>query len=349
KPGQEFAFNVRYKNDLPAVPFDPKLLAYPHPKDRLYAYKDCTILKEHTYGLIHPDGEQGLPCTSAALAALARAVTHPDEKLLPRKDLLDPKDVALLARPVEKKTETKEIPNVPWLRRTEYISTEKSMYGRRTNTIEMGMSVKNEPQIQSLLNLTVDQQIERIELSFAKAQQIHLGSLKHPKNKDLHALEMFPIFPDFENWPNPYFLASYDENPLGDKKELYTNVEDQDAVLEESILKPLSDPENPQESWLAYYAPTADALEKIKLKRKLEELGRDDYEHDFTRDFDPQVAGTVKLQYPFFMEMRKDEGGAFYHPIQTQMRLKKRRAFVSCRLLIDRTTKTRPTSKSQRV
>jgi hypothetical protein len=40
-------------------------------------------------------------------------------------------------------------------------------------------------------------------------------------------------------------------------------------------LKPLQDPENPQESWLAFYAPTSDALEKIKLKRKLDEMGRE--------------------------------------------------------------------------
>ena len=45
--------------------------------------------------------------------------------------------------------------------------------------------------------------------------------------------------------------------------------------LEETLLKPLQDPNNPEEHWLAYFSPTAEALEKIKLKRKLEELGRE--------------------------------------------------------------------------
>jgi RNA polymerase II-associated factor 1 len=130
---------------LPLVPFDPKLLAYPHPQDRLYAYSECSLLKEYKHELIHPEGEQGLPCTAATLVALARAVTHPDgllldfyllEKLLPRKDLLDPKDLPLLAKPVEKKVEQKEVPNVPWLRRTEYISQDKSTFGRRAQSIE---------------------------------------------------------------------------------------------------------------------------------------------------------------------------------------------------------------------
>jgi RNA polymerase II-associated factor 1 len=148
----------------------------------------------------------------------------------------------------------------------------------------MGMSVKNLPQILNLLDLTVEQQIERIEKSFENAKKARLSTLKHPKFKDLQALELFPIFPDFENWPNPYFLASYDENPITDR--LTVGIldllisqdlppDDQNMALEETLLKPLQDPENPEEGWLAYFTPTAETLEKIKLKRKLEELGRD--------------------------------------------------------------------------
>ncbi len=55
----------------------------------------------------------------------------------------------------------------------------------------------------------------------------------------------------------------------------YPNKDEQNAALEETILKPLQNPENPTESWLAFYAPTPDTIEKLKLKRKLEELGRD--------------------------------------------------------------------------
>ena len=79
------------------------------------------------------------------------------------------------------------------------------------------MSVKNQPQILNLLDLSIEQQIERIDKSFENAKKARLSTLKHPKFKDLQALELFPIFPDFENWPNPYFLASYDENPLTDR------------------------------------------------------------------------------------------------------------------------------------
>lgn len=52
------------------------------------------------------------------------------EKFVPRKDLLDPKDLQLLVGPVEKLAKTKEAPVVPWLRRTEYISSERASFGR---------------------------------------------------------------------------------------------------------------------------------------------------------------------------------------------------------------------------
>ena len=159
KPGQEFAFHFRFKNDLPSVPFDPKLLAYPHGADRLYKYFESTILKSEKEDYIHPDGDQGLGCNPFELGFLERAMRNPTgtnlpmwicfiienllshqcaavEKLVPRKDLLDPKDIALLAKPVERKVEAKQIPNVPWLHRTEYISTERSAFGRKKSGLE---------------------------------------------------------------------------------------------------------------------------------------------------------------------------------------------------------------------
>ena len=33
--------------------------------------------------------------------------------------------------------------------------------------------------------------------------------------------------------------------------------------------------------------------------------------------------------YPFFLELRKEEGGAFFSPIGNQLKLRKRRALVT--------------------
>jgi Paf1 len=119
------------------VPFDPKLLKYPHPDDRLYKCFESSLMKKHRYDLVHPDGDQGLSCNPFEMGFLERATKNPNgtdfliqEKLVPRKDLLDPKDLQLLVGPVEKMAKTKEAPVVPWLRRTEYISSERASFGR---------------------------------------------------------------------------------------------------------------------------------------------------------------------------------------------------------------------------
>jgi hypothetical protein len=89
--------------------------------------------------------------------------------------------------------------------------------------------------------------------------------------------------------------------------------------------------EEGDDSWIAYYAPSLNTMEKIKIKRKAEQEGQniafedDGMEHLFQRDLDVKVVPSV---YPYFLELRKDEGGAFYNPVQHHMKLKKRRVLV---------------------
>jgi hypothetical protein len=86
-------------------------------------------------------------------------------------------------------------------------------------------------------------------------------------------------------------------------------------------------PDNPEDTWLSYYIPNQESVQKLKIKRKLQDLGQDDdvYDNVFHRDLDFKLVPSV---YPFFLELRKDEGGAFYNPIQHHMVLKKRRVVV---------------------
>jgi Paf1 len=83
------------------------------------------------------------------------------------------------------------------------------------------MSLKDQKTLHELNNMPIEQQIEKIEKSFESAKKARLNALSHPKHKELEALEIFPIFPDFETWVNPYFLATYDEDPLGEKLVLF--------------------------------------------------------------------------------------------------------------------------------
>jgi hypothetical protein len=78
KIGDDFAFRLRLKNDLPPVPFDPLLLQYPHPVDRTYKYQKFTLLEKEKHRLIHPEGEQGLPCNMFDMGFLEREMKHPN-------------------------------------------------------------------------------------------------------------------------------------------------------------------------------------------------------------------------------------------------------------------------------
>ena len=57
-------------------------------------------------------------------------------------------------------------------------------------------------------------QIDEINNSFIQANSITLSKLKHPTNPKLTAVEMVPIFPDFEFWPNSLALATFDKSCL---------------------------------------------------------------------------------------------------------------------------------------
>lgn len=50
--------------------------------------------------------------------------------------------------------------------------------------------------------------------------------------------------------------------------------EDHDLTLEKALLKSLQDPQNVNESWLAYSTFNSEALEKIELKRKFGGIGK---------------------------------------------------------------------------
>ena len=50
-----------------------------------------------------------------------------------------------------------------------------------------------------------------------------------------------------------------------------------------------------------------------------------EYDFKFVRDFDQKL---VETNYPIFIELRKEEGGAFYNNINSKIVLKKKRVVV---------------------
>ena len=60
-PGTEWAYKYKFKNDLPDLPFDPKLLEYPFPVDRVYRYQHDELITSATLAISGRDNELGVP------------------------------------------------------------------------------------------------------------------------------------------------------------------------------------------------------------------------------------------------------------------------------------------------
>lgn len=60
-------------------------------------------------------------------------------------------------------------------------------------------------------------QIRAIEKTFdtVSDNQNLMRTIRHPTNKSLTAVEVFPIYPDWTSWPNKYTHAVFDANPIG--------------------------------------------------------------------------------------------------------------------------------------
>jgi hypothetical protein len=128
---KEFLYRQRYTNELPIIPIDPKLVNF-LPSDRHYKYSDNTLFQNYPLNIDTPDVENGFGCRPLQYGYLERAFRGDDE---PTSDILHPEDKALLAKPRVSKSVFSR-PIVPWLRRTEYISSDTKTFGRQVDDIE---------------------------------------------------------------------------------------------------------------------------------------------------------------------------------------------------------------------
>ena len=104
-----------------------------------------------------------------------------------------------------------------------------------------------------------------------------------------------------------------------------------DIQTQEAILRPMQAPDDPSSLWFSYYAPSENAVYKMfqnrqKLLNEEEEMvDSEQYDYVFARDFDQKM---VPSNYPIFIELRKEEGGAFYNALNSKFIFKRKRVLV---------------------
>lgn len=113
---------VKYLNNLPDIPYDPKFIAYPFDPKRFYQYNPTSLEKNFKWD-ITTEQDMGVKID------LIDPDNYKNDQLV---DHLDPVDNSLLqdenTNAADAKRTEQHKTTVAWLRRNEYISTETTRF-----------------------------------------------------------------------------------------------------------------------------------------------------------------------------------------------------------------------------
>jgi len=303
---------VKYTNTLPDIPFDSKSIKYPFSRNRFLEYKPTTLEKLCKVEL-HTDFDLGVNID----------LINPETYIRPPGVELEPDDNALLQDDDSKKNDTKRSglhkKQFTFFRPSEYISQDFKQYGVSKEKTESRIDVKEKFKDDEIYK-DREEQIKAIEKTFEDALQ---PIEKHYAKKDVHAVEVLPLLPDFEMWQHACAQVIFDTDPAprGSKS---TQSKSHD-IMSQAMIRGMQDEDNDQ--FVAYFLPTDDTLEKRDSDKRLgvdyeEEVT---YDYKLTKEYNWNVKNKASKGYEenFFFCYRPGEG-VFYNELETRIRLSKR-------------------------
>uniref|UniRef100_A0A914BUF1 RNA polymerase II-associated factor 1 homolog n=1 Tax=Acrobeloides nanus TaxID=290746 RepID=A0A914BUF1_9BILA len=247
EPKADFICKVKYTNTLPDLPFDPKFLECPFVAlDRFVQYKPTSLEKNYKFELLtEPDLGVKIDLINPLTYQIpdGKIVHHPDdEKLL--------EDEAVTQQNLRRSQQHSKI--VPWMRKTEYISTEFNRYGVSSDKSEtkIGYSIRKKMEVDAYKDR--DAQIATINKTFEDAKK---PVRTHYSKRNVTAVEEIPLFPDYELWKYPFAQVIFDTDPLPFRKN-----ENSELLMEHALIRGMMDNEGNQ--FVAYFAPTSESLAK---------------------------------------------------------------------------------------
>ncbi|XP_076832376.1 RNA polymerase II-associated factor 1 homolog [Brachyhypopomus gauderio] len=305
---------VKYCNSLPDIPFDPKFITYPFDQHRFVQYKATSLEKQHKHDLLtEPD------------LGVTIDLINPDTYRIDSSIVLDPADEKLLEEEIQAPTSSKRSQQhakvVPWMRKTEYISTEFNRYGVSNDKVEVkiGVSVKQQFTEEEIYK-DRDSQISAIEKTFEDAQK---NITQHYSKPRVTPVEVLPVFPDFKMWINPCAQVIFDSDPAPKDVTSPVGVE----MMSQAMIRGMMDEEGNQ--FVAYFLPNEDTLRKRKrdLEEDLDYMPEELYDYKIAREYNWNVKNKASKGYEenYFFIFR-DGDGVYYNELETRVRLSKRRA-----------------------
>ncbi|XP_013867924.1 RNA polymerase II-associated factor 1 homolog [Austrofundulus limnaeus] len=305
---------VKYCNSLPDIPFDPKFITYPFDQHRFVQYKATSLEKQHKHELLtEPD------------LGVTIDLINPDTYRIDPNVFLDPADEKLLEEDIQAPSSSKRSQQhakvVPWMRKTEYISTEFNRYGVSNEKVEVkiGVSVKQQFTEEEIYK-DRDSQISAIEKTFEDAQKTITQHYSKPR---VTPVEILPVFPDFKMWINPCAQVIFDSDPAPKDFSGPAGVE----MMSQAMIRGMMDEEGNQ--FVAYFLPNEETLRKRKRDSEegVDYMAEDLYDYKIAREYNWNVKNKASKGYEenYFFIFR-DGDGVYYNELETRVRLSKRRA-----------------------
>lgn len=302
---------VKYNNTLPDIPFDPKFIVNPLSISRFVDYQNTSLEQNSKHELITPL-DLGVDID----------LVLPERYAIPDHPIHDADDDRLINDDEPLLQSTKKSPRdkphsqlhnkvVPWLKKTEYISTEYNRYGSSNEKTEtkVGYNVRKNMKEDEIF-LDRESQIKAINQTFEAAQR---PLERHPTKPDVVATRVMPLFPDAEMWKYFFAHVKFDNEPADPSKA------DQ---MSQAIIRGAYDDEL-QENFVVYFLPTeitmADRL--LDQNNGLEYTGKE-YEYRSSREYTWQAKQDNNGD-DFFFVFRDD--CVYYNRLSMEVTLKKRR------------------------
>uniref|UniRef100_A0A1I7XL35 RNA polymerase II-associated factor 1 homolog n=1 Tax=Heterorhabditis bacteriophora TaxID=37862 RepID=A0A1I7XL35_HETBA len=310
----DYLCKPKFTNSLPDIPFDGKFLACPFvPLDRFVDYKPSLLEKEYKFE-VQCEMDMGVnidlidPETYKVEPKRPVQINEKDQILLE-----DESSNALLSRRSAQHSKV-----VPWMRKTEYISSEFNRFGicADRQEIKVGYHLKKNMENDNMYR-DRQSQIDAINKTFDDTP-----IQKHYSKKGVTAVEELPVFPDFELWKYPFAQVIFDADPsvLSVPESLRR------TVMEQSQIKGMQDDQG--EQFVAYFSPTVETLQQ-RLTDKEEGRCYEEgtvYEYILNREYNWTVKNKASKGYEqdnFFLYMK--DGNMYYNELETRVRLTRRR------------------------
>ncbi|WIA18195.1 hypothetical protein OEZ85_009668 [Tetradesmus obliquus] len=321
-----FICNIRFKNDLPEIPSDPKLLVSSYEPDKLSRFFLTSIEQQPRRELLLP-ADVGVTISLMDLERYDVPPLQPGERRR-----LDPADEALLqdvdslpaagqaVSPLKVKRATKG-QGPSWLMATTYLTSSQAGAGARAAAAAAGRFQPAQQQGE----LTREQQLADIEGTFIAAQQTPV----HPTKPGLSVVSSVPILPDFDSWEDKYVTVSFEEgDPAQDSKALgqVRDPELRAALVSHCMIKSYQ-PQSGSEPAMGLLVPRAAAAaaaagQALPAGSSAEEL-EGDYSWDCEYSFDLLTREGHKPHETLLLVMREDRVG--YCQFDGQVKLRKRK------------------------